>query len=472
MRSRHALMALGLSLPITRAMPLAAQAGVPPSDRPRYAARRAAAYERLGPNLLVVQSRWAPAPANQGGFDQDATFYYFTGAERLVGALLVLNGATRRATVFVGKPAPKSLIGMFQPGLGADRAATLGVDGVSDWNEFAPYVERWRADHPDAVMFVDDGGTEAAFAGRLSTPFDSLQALANPHASWHHALRTRWPNAVIVTDTGVGPALRAVKDSTEIAVMRRVAANSVAAFLAGLPRFGPGRRQRDVEAAVVETCTRLGDGPSFWPLAMTGPNAAFPAPFNALFDPHALDREMKSGEVARFDIGCKVDRYLGDVGRTLPVTGTFTPDQREVVDLLVAVYRAGLSTLRDGAEADGLLRASVAEAARLRGTMRTPLGRHAAVLLSSPDSLPFWQWHGIGLDVAEPLARVMRAGMVLDYEPIFVVDGQGFYMEDMILVTKTGYEILTKGLPSTAAEIERVMGRRSGSSPTRSSIPD
>src|SRR6476661_1557945 len=169
--------------------------------------------------------------------------------------------------------------------------------------------------------------------------------------------------------------------------MRRVAASSAAAFLAGLPRFGPGRRQRDVEAAVVEACTRLGDGPSFWPWAMTGPTAAFPTPFTSFLDPHNLDREMKAGEVARYDLGCKVDRYLGDVGRTLPVTGTFTPDQREVVDLLVAVYRAGLSTLRDGAEAEGLLRASVAEAARLRGTLRTPLGRHAAALLSNPDSL-------------------------------------------------------------------------------------
>jgi len=193
---------------------------------------------------------------------------------------------------------------------------------------------------------------------------------------------------------------------------------------------------------------------------MTGPNAVFPTPFTSFLDLHYLDREMKAGELARFDLGCKVDRYMGDVGRTLPVTGTFTPEQREVIDLMVAAYRAGLATLRDGAEAAGLLRASVAEARRLQGTMHTALGVHAAALLTNPDSLPFWQWHGIGLDFAEPLPRVLRAGMVLDYEPIFVVDGQGFYMEDMILITPSGYEILTKGLPSTAAEIERAMRRR------------
>ena len=89
--------------------------------------------------------------------------------------------------------------------------------------------------------------------------------------------------------------------------------------------------------------------------------------------------------------------------------------------------------------------------------MRTTLGRNAAALLTQPDSLPFWQWHGIGLEYAEPLPPVLKAGMVLDYEPIFVVEGQGFYMEDMVLVTPRGYEILTKGLPSTAADIQRAM---------------
>ena len=106
------------------------------------------------------------------------------------------------------------------------------------------------------------------------------------------------------------------------------------------------------------------------------------------------------------------------------------------------------------------MQASMAEARRLRPAMRTALGRHAAALISDRDSIPFWQIHGVGLDIAEPLPTVLRAGMVLDYEPIFAVDGHGFYMEDMILITPTGYEILTKELPYSAAEIERAMRSR------------
>ncbi|MDF2774877.1 MAG: Xaa-Pro aminopeptidase, partial [Geminicoccaceae bacterium] len=390
----------------------------------------------------------------------DATFYYYTGAGRLIGAVLVLDGATRRAEMFLPSARPGTYVGMSQADLGADRAASLRVDAVSEWRALAPFIERRLADYPRLTIHVDDGGAEAASAGRLASPLDSLAVPGNPQVAWHRSLQRRWPNAVIVTDTAITATLRAVKDSSEIAVLRRVAENSVAAFFAGLPRFGPGQRQRPVEAAVVEACTRLGDGPSFWPWVMTGPNAVFPVPFSSALDQHNLDRAMRAGEVARFDLGCKVDHYKGDVGRTLPVTGTFTPEQREVIDVMVAMYRAGLAVLRDGVEVEALLRAGVAEARRLQRSMRTPLGKRAAALLMQPDSLPYWQTHGVGLDHAEPLPSVLRAGMVLAYEPIFTVGTQGFYMEDMILVTPTGYEILTEGLPTTAGEIERAMRRR------------
>ena len=454
------LLALTLSTALARTTaPAAAQAPGSAADVARYAARRARAYDRLGPNLLVVQSRWRPAQPSDASFDQDPTFFYYTGDERLLGALLLLDGATRRAEVFV-PTSPRGMAAMSQAGLGSDRAASLRVDAVSDWTAFESYVEKRLADNPRLTIHVDDGSAAGRDAGRIPTPLDSFATPANPPVAWLRAFRRRWPNATVVPDTFVSAELRAVKDSAEISVLRRVAAASARAFLAGLPRVGAGRRQREVEAAVVEACTRAGDGPSFWPWVMSGPNAAFPKPFTSLLDPHHLDREMKAGEVVRYDLGCKVDHYMGDVGRTLPVTGTFTPGQREVIDLMAAVYRAGLAAIRDGAEGEALLRASVAEAKRRQPAMRTPLGRHAAALMAEPDSLPYWQWHGVGLDDAEEPPRVLRAGMVIAYEPIFVVEGQGFYMEDMILVTPTGHEILTAGLPTTAAEIEAAMRRR------------
>lgn len=461
MQSFRQLLATSVIL-VAAASSVAAQSGTA-SDAARYAARRERAYSQLAGDMLVVRSEWAPAQYTQPAFEQDPTFYYFTGVDHLLGAILVLDGKARRAELFLPSALPRflGLVARNQPKPSAVDAATLNVDGVADWTAFPRYITRRLVEDPTLSIRVDGDFTRDGLAGWVDVALDSVPAPAGPRWTWLDALRRRWPNATVIPARDLVAGLRAVKDSAETAALRRAARNSVAALRAGLLRFAPGRHQRDVEGTVVAACTADGgDGPSFWPWVMSGPNAVFPTPLTSSVDMHNLNRVMRAGEVVRLDIGCQVDHYMGDVGRTVPVSGRFTPGQAEVIDLLAATYRAGLAVLRDGVSDTAVFRASAAEAARRRGSMRTPLGRRAAALIAEPDSIPYWQIHGVGLHVAEQLPSVLRTGMVLDYEPIFVVDDQGFYMEDMILVTPTGYEILTKGLPNTAAEIERAMRAR------------
>jgi Xaa-Pro aminopeptidase len=191
---------------------------------------------------------------------------------------------------------------------------------------------------------------------------------------------------------------------------------------------------------------------------MAGPTSAFPAPFESLADYRHLNRRMQSGEVVRVDVGCDVDHYRGDVGRTVPVSGRFDAGQRETWELLIGAYRAGLAKFRDGVRRDDVFAASLAEIGRRRPALSTALGRKAAEALLAPDGFKHWQAHGVGLEAAEGMPEILRAGMVLAFEPIFSVEGQGFYLEDMVLVTKDGHEILTPGLPYSADEIERATG--------------
>jgi Xaa-Pro aminopeptidase len=427
-----------------------------------FADRLARAYARLGNNLLIIRSNASPAPLTAAGFDQDPAFFYFTGAARLLGGILVLDGGTRRTELFVPADLPNDWR-LFAPTQAQSSlsSSVLHVGRVSRWQAFAQYVDGRLTGVSPPTIYVDAGGSAGILGGSLSASVDSLASLANAARAWRHLIQQRWPKADVRSDAGIVETLRAVKDSSEIAILRRVARASADAFLAGLPRFSPGRHQRDVEAAVVEACVRLGPGGiSFWPWAMSGPNSAFPAPFTSLVDPQHLDRVMRTGEIVRFDIGCEIDHYMGDVGRTVPVSGTYSADQREVVDLLVAAYRSGIATILDGATIEAVVQASVDEVKRRTTALHTKLGREAAAVITRSGGIPFWQMHGIGLDAAEQLPDTLRAGMVLDYEPIFVVGGEGYYMEDMILVTNTKAEILTTGLPTTAAEIERVMRPR------------
>jgi Xaa-Pro aminopeptidase len=86
-------------------------------------------------------------------------------------------------------------------------------------------------------------------------------------------------------------------------------------------------------------------------------------------------------------------------------------------------------------------------------------GRRTAEVALSGAGTKFWQMHGVGLESAEGFIDRINVGQVLAFEPILTVDGVGLYLEDMVLVTQSGAEVLTKGLPYASFEIEAAMRR-------------
>jgi Xaa-Pro aminopeptidase len=443
------------ALPAGGAVPLAPAAREVPASE--FGQRRAAALKRVPDGLLLIPARAFRFHSDQdylAGFQQAPNFYYFTGLASAAGAVLLLDGAAHQTWLFVPARLP-GLAGHLQrlrvePGEAS--ATALFVEHVTPRSELAGFLRRRLAERPGLYLYT----AEPAGSGALTLD----AALDEPEAAWEYALAALWPAAQRRSAAALIAELRAVKSDAELAALRRVGQASAEALRAGLRALHAGRSQRQAEAAVVAGCLAAGaEGPSFWPWVMAGVNSGFPAPMESLADYRHLNRIMKAGEVARVDVGCDVDHYKGDVGRTAPVGGAFDAGQRETWELLVAAYRAGLATLRDGVKPATVLAASLAEIQRCHPDLRTPLGRKAGALLLKPDGLSWWQLHGVGLESAEQPPETLRAGMVIDFEPMFTVEGHGFYLEDMILITRTGYEILTPGLPYTAAEVERVIGQ-------------
>ena len=426
-----------------------------------FQARRRQMMKRLPDGLLLLHARSALKTEDQSGFRQDATFYYFTGLESAMSAILVIDAPAQESWLFVPSKLNGMADAMERPFVkpGAEAQAQLKIERVVRWEEFASYIDRRLADDPKLIIYTDEGGFSNLWLGHESNP-PGLAAVENPFRLWRRAIEERWPKATVKSAKQAIVEMRRIKSEAEIEVMRRVARSSAAALGAGLGALQPDRSQREVEAEIVRECIRSGgEGPSFWPWAMAGPNSAFPAPFASFADYRHLNRIMRRGEVARLDVGCAVDHYEGDVGRTAPVSGRFDPGQRETWELLISAYRAGLGMMRDGARTADVIAASLREIERLKDSVKTPLGRKAVAVLLSRDGMQYWQAHGVGLEAAEPAPEVLRSGMIVAFEPIFAVEGQGFYLEDMILIKRDGYEILTTGLPYSADEIERLVGR-------------
>jgi Xaa-Pro aminopeptidase len=414
-----------------------------------YYARRVAALSKLGADLLIVPARGSFLADDQMGYMQAPDFEYLTGLDSQVGAVLVIDGSDASVTLYVPRLSPLVSLGIIAPT--AESATRLRINAVLPVDSLEPRLRRRFAAAPTTALV---NGVDAR--GAVVTPLPMAQSGVRWRA-WLTTLGARDARSSLP----MLRALRDIKSADEITILRRVGRASGAAFLAGIRALHVGQTQRLAELAVVNACASEGArGVSFWPWAMSGPNAQFGSLFSSFQSYEHIDRVMQRGEVVRVDVGCQADHYMGDVGRTAPVSGKFTPGQREAWDLFIAGYRAGLPLIRDGAQTADVFAAALAEVKRLLPTLKTEQGKRAAAVLLAPGGSAPWEIHGVGLDDAEGEPATLRAGMTVAYELMFVVDGDGFYLEDMIAVGRTDYELLTPGLPYTASEIESAMAAR------------
>jgi Xaa-Pro aminopeptidase len=429
--------------------------------------RRAAALAQFKDGIVLLHSssgfkRWEDA-----GFRQDANVYYLTGMPNLQDAIVALDGPRRETILFVG-PMPAFLAAatpMF-PGLNqftltpGDASASLtGFTRVENWNGFPAWLDGRLKDDPKLPLYLDSGGQVGDFAGGGSDP-SSLLPVANAHLLWYRAVQARWPAA-----TG-GPAhpgldaIRAVKSAYEQGLLRRAALMTSRGIDAAIRALKPGRTHRQAEGAVIAAMMDAGaDGPGFWPWVRSGESAYLPGLFASFLDYHALDHVMAAGETARVNLGAEYGMYKGDYGRTFPVGPTFTADQREVLDLFSRAYLVGLDLFRPGARPSDIVNASAGYIKDHRSELKSELARAAADVLATGRP---WSMYGHGIDMVENVPSVLAAGNVICWAPEFSVHGQGFYVEDMVLVTASGHELLNPPLPYESRSLEALKARLSG----------
>ena len=437
-------------------VPLNAQ-GIPEAE---YRERRARLMDTISDGIVLLHARSGAKDEDQPTFRQDATFYYFTGLANHPDAVLALDGIRREAHLFVSPPPlsfgrpVQNLVLPTTP----ETAEKHGLTSVRSWDGLADYV-RDRLGDGVTALYVD-----ASRRPESTGNPPGFRPVAGASTLWHASVSEAFPSARIESVRPAITAMRWVKSDAEADVLRRNARMTAAALLAGMRAVRPGIAQRDSEAAVVNGCLSAGaEGPSFWPWTMSGPNAHVGQLVRAFYDYEALDRTMQAGELVRMDVGCADGHYGGDVGRTIPVSGFFDAGQREAWNLLIEGYKAGVSAMRAGVTRTEVGAAASARIEELAPELRTPMGREAGDFLLFESGRGIWSVHGVGVDSGEEALPTLEAGSVLAFEPMFAVGADAFYLEDMILVTESGHEVLSSGLPYTAEEIETVMasgGRR------------
>ena len=274
-----------------------------------------------------------------------------------------------------------------------------------------------------------------------------------------------------------GPALagqRLIKDRAELASLREASALTVSGHIAAMCATRPGMYEYEAQAAL-EAAFRAGGSPrnGYPSIVASGQNAC-------VLHYHENSRRMRSGDLLLIDAGAEVLGCTADVTRTFPVNGKFTEPQAAVYQVVLRAQLAGIRACKVGARWDSAHRAclrSLTKGLVELGVLRGGVPRLVKKMACKP-----WYMHGtshwLGRDVhdvggyqsLEGEVAKMPVGSVLTVEPGLYfgkrdksvppeLRGIGIRIEDDVLITKSGPEVLTAAAPKSIAAIERLMQR-------------
>jgi Xaa-Pro aminopeptidase len=264
--------------------------------------------------------------------------------------------------------------------------------------------------------------------------------------------------------------MRLVKDAQELAVMRKAAAISAGAHRRAMQATRSGRNEYEIEAELLHEFRRNGaQFPAYWPIVAGGANAC-------VLHYVANDAPLADGELVLIDAGCELDGYAADITRTLPVSGRYSGAQREVVELVLAAQRAAMDKVRPGNAWNEPHDAAVRVLAQGMLDLKLLSGSLDAVLEKEAYKRFYMHrtGHWLGMDVHDAGEykragqwRTLAPGMTLTVEPGLYIRAAddvpetlrdiGVRIEDDVLVTQAGCEVLTSEAPKSVAEVEALM---------------
>jgi Xaa-Pro aminopeptidase len=266
--------------------------------------------------------------------------------------------------------------------------------------------------------------------------------------------------------------LRLRKEPPEIEAMRRAVAISAEAHGAAMRETRPGRWEYEIEALIDYIFRRNGaSGPAYPSIVAAGENAT-------ILHYTTNDRQMRASDLLLIDAGAEYDWYCADVTRTLPVGPRFEGRQKDIYEVVLAAQLAAIDAVRPGARfeephqravrmlVEGLIALGVLKGAAddiISQELYKPLYMHRTSHWLGMDV------HDVGLYRQRDGARVLEPGMVLTVEPglyfgahLEDIDpawhGIGVRIEDDVLVTADGHDVLSAAVPKGVDQIEALRG--------------
>ncbi len=403
-----------------------------PIDPQFFIENRRRLFERMQPNAMAVFNSNDVMPTSADGvmpFVQQTDLFYFSGIDQEESTLVIFPGAgeeKHREILFLRETSEQIALWEGKKYTKEEAAAGSGVKTVY-WNADFESVFRNLAfqaeriylnsnEHPRASVVVETRDARFGKWCREAFPLHRYERLAP-----------------------IMNQLRAVKSPVEIDLIRKAVEITGQAFRRLLGFIRPGIWEFEIEAEIWhEFLRRRSRGPAFQTIAASGAEAC---------TLHYVknDRQCRDGELLLIDFGAEYAHYAGDLTRTVPVNGRFTPRQRAVYEAVLRVQKAAIGMLQPG----NTFEAYHAEVGRVMEAELIGLGLLDAEKVKKLDVHDYGDKY-----------RPFEAGMVLTCEPGIYIreEGIGVRIENDILITDHGPVDLAADVPREADEIEALMG--------------
>ena len=449
--------------------------------------RRERAMEKLGPEALAIF--WS-APMRVYSNDveyeyrQDSNLLYLTGIDQEDTILVLMPGnETRREILFVREADPRREHWTGHTLTPAEATAQSGVQTVMGVRDFEPFIAAMLSkramggnagDYQRFFQALSEGKAKLAL---MLEPQNNISAATGPVTQFASKLRDRFFGFSVMDATPIVYQLRQNKTPYERDVLRKSVAISSDAHRAGMKAAAPGKYEYEVEAAIEEVYLRSGAMSWGYPsIVGSGPNAT-------ILHYSKSNRKMEAGDLLLVDAAANYQGYTGDITRTYPVNGRFTPTHRDIYDIVLAAQEAGIKAAKVG-NSPSDIQAACDE------VLRAGLVKLGLVTEKTGQQFKIWATHGvvhwIGMDVHDVgPRRPLEPGMAFVIEPgIYIREAAlenlprtaeniafidkvraavqkykniGARIEDSFLLTEKGLEPLSESVPRTPEEIERFM---------------
>jgi len=424
-----------------------------------FAARRTQLLEAIGDGVAVFPS--APLAVRnhdvEHPYRQDSDLYYLTGLDEPESVLVLTNQHEEHRVVLFVRPKKREREIWDGPRAGVEGAVQeFGADVAFPIDELPKRL-------PDYLGNVERLHYRIAQNDEADAKvFDCLNLLRRGVRRGITA-----PEAIIDSSAHLHE-MRLRKSDAELATMRRAAEITKEAHLRAMHFTRPGMHEYEIDAELLHVFRKHGsERPAYESIVGSGPNAT-------ILHYRAGNRVLNEGELVLIDAGCELDYYSSDVTRTFPVNGKFSDEQREVYEVVLRTQKQCIEAVKPGVTLhdlhDGAVR-SITE-----GLVRIGLleGKVDA-LIEDKKYEPFYMHrtsHWLGMDVhdvghyyTDGKPRPLEPGFVLTVEPgIYIatdaegVDerwrGIGVRIEDDVVVTEGGHDVLTAGIPKEIDDVE------------------